>query len=82
MSKKHEEILKALSPEAVRALVNTREWSAVALPRGPLREVVRRELTDAGLAAPITMAATAVRLTVPGECVRHYAMIKMLEDLG
>ena len=85
MGQKHEDILRGLSPEAVRALVNTPENGYVALPTGPLREVVQRELAEVEggpLARAATMAATAMKLTVVGEVVRHYAMIKALEDLG
>jgi hypothetical protein len=85
MSKRHQEILARLSPEAVRALINTHEGRAVAIPPGPMSEVVRRELLDAQplpLARPINMAATAVQLTTVGEVVRHYAMIEALGNLG
>jgi hypothetical protein len=85
MSQRHEGILARLSPEAQRALVNTLEGGYVALPLGPLREAIRQELlkVEGGpLVRSTSLPGTAVKLTVRGEVVRHYAMIKALEDLG
>jgi hypothetical protein len=86
MSQRHEGILARLSAEAVRALINTPESGWIALPPGPAEWVVRLELLHVE-GGPLVQAAnggasTAVKLTVRGEVVRHYAMIKALEDLG
>ena len=73
MSELHAEIAKALSLEAKRALIDTREDQPAALPPGPLAEVVRQELGAAGLIWPILDL-----LTVRGEVVREYVLEMML----
>lgn len=73
MSKLHEEIANKLSPEARRALVNTREDQPVAIERGPLTDVVRQELRTADLIDP-----GFDLLTIRGECVREYVLEAML----
>jgi hypothetical protein len=85
MSQRHEGILARLSPEAVRALVNTAEGGYVALPHGADRAAIRQELLEVEggpLVRSTSLPGTAVKLNIRGEVVRHYAMIKALEDLG
>lgn len=76
MSQRHEEIAAALSPEAVRALVNSQvSWSH----RYELPDRTTVEVMDE-LAGPALVHGRF--LTVRGEVVREYALDKMLEDLG
>jgi hypothetical protein len=85
MSQRHEGILARLSSEAVRALINTSESGWIAFPPGPAEWVVRQELLEVEggpLVRSTSLPGTAVKLNIRGEVVRHYAMIKALENLG
>jgi len=68
----HALIATTLSPEAKRALIDTREGQPVALPAGPLIPVVWHELAQHRLITPLG------RLTTRGEVVRDYVLEMML----